>query len=677
MRASRPLGVSRTARSRNVVLGILLVLACSPVAPSAQRTARNAPRARRAILVSFDSFNEQRARETVDTSAIPAIRALLDSSACAEYARPAFPSYTAPGHASLWTGAYGDVNGISGNSQPQLPRDRHTLLDVLSGYSSDALRAEPIWISAAASGRVIVAHHPTQAPRPPGYRAIHGEPNDALRAARAHAEAALVRANVHVVNGYNSDLAPHRVITERTVRPRPAVGWQGLDRIGGGQPPLELAWKAGDDSIFALLHGRDRYTHVLVAVRRATDGAVAASAEPVEQAPFAGRELARHFSPSLRLPLRGGRVFVRVRLFALAPDASSFALYQTALHGIDANRSEVETAYTRAVEGWLGNGASRVYESGAFGPPLWEGGDGTAEARYMESLELLTRQSMLGVEWGWNEMGASLLIDYFPLIDEVEHILYGYVLPGTPHYEPALAARIQQVRQRAWMLADLRMAQLRGLVAASPQAALFVSGDHGMRVTWRTFRPNVALARAGLLALDSAGRIDLSRTRALSPNGYWVMVNSTDWKGGIVPPAEVPAVLAAAERALLEAHGVDGTRVVTRVWRAAEHDSLGMGGPVGGALYYSLAEGYYWTRDARGALTSDTEPQADHGFPSVERDMYTVLCAHGRAFAPRRIGPARTIDAAPTVAEWLGVAAPRESVGRSRLGAMRGVRGEG
>ena len=65
-------------------------------------------------------------------------------------ARPGFPSVTSPGLASLWTGAYGDVSGISANSQPMLPRDRHTLLEGTSGYLVTGLRAEPLWISAGA-----------------------------------------------------------------------------------------------------------------------------------------------------------------------------------------------------------------------------------------------------------------------------------------------------------------------------------------------------------------------------------------------------------------------------------------------------------------------------------------------------------------------------------------------
>ena len=205
-----------------------------------------------------------------------------------------------------------------------------------------------------------------------------------------------------------------------------------------------------------------------------------------------------------------------------------------------------------------------------------------------------------------------------------------------------------------------------------PSAALFVSGDHGMRATWRLFRPNAALAAAGLLTVGANGRIDLSRTKALSPNGYWVMVNRAAWKGGIVPPAEEQAVLAAAETALRGARGGDGMPIVTRLWRPADGDTLGMGGPVGGDLYYEVADGYRWTTDPRGAVSDTSSAGAGHGYPSVAPDMQTVFCAAGAAFRPHRIGQARTIDVSPTVAEWVGIRPPAQTVGRSRLPELRG-----
>jgi hypothetical protein len=647
--------------------------ACAPARRGpAAGAALAAPAERRAILVSFDALNERRALETLSSEATPNIRGLFGSAACAAYARPAFPSVTAPGHASLWTGAYGDVNGITANSQPRLPRSERSLLESVSGYSAEALRAEPVWITAAGSGRVVVGHHVTQAPAPPGYPAVDGEADGLLLAARQRAAGALARPSAHVLNGYNRLIAPDTVLSERAAPPRAAIGWRGLERLPRGVPPREIAWAAAGDSLFGLLYGRDRYTHLRVARTRDVGAGVSVAAAPTERESLGDRPLARLFSEPLEIPVEGGRVFLRVRLWELAPDGSRFLLFQPALQAVEANRPEVAAAYDAAVQGWIGNGATRLLDRGRFGPPFEQGGDGTAEARYLETAELVTRQFIRGSEWAWREVRPSLLVDYFPLGDEVDHAFYGWTARESPHWAPETAARAQAVREHAWALVDLRLGHLRGLVAADPAAALFVSGDHGMRATWRTFRPNVALAAAGLLATDAGGRIDLAWTRALSPNGYWVSVNRTAWRGGIVPPAEEAAAVAAAERALLAARDEAGRPVVTRIWRAAEHDSLGLGGPVGGDLYYETAEGFRWSGDPRGPVAGPSGADAGHGFPSVASDMWTVLCAEGAAFGPRRIGPGRTIDATPTVAEWLGIPAPADARGRSLLAALLG-----
>ncbi|HYW14514.1 MAG TPA: alkaline phosphatase family protein, partial [Longimicrobium sp.] len=192
-----------------VAAAALLASACAPPRPSAPAPAP----ARRAILVSFDALNERRVLETLPAEAVPNFRALFAGGACAEYARPAFPSVTAPGHASLWTGAYGNVNGIAANNQPPLPQDAHSLTERVSGFEYAALRAEPIWITAAAAGLSVVGHHATQAPGVPGYPPVRtGE--DALAGSRARAASALALPAARVLNGYNRELAPGRVITQ-------------------------------------------------------------------------------------------------------------------------------------------------------------------------------------------------------------------------------------------------------------------------------------------------------------------------------------------------------------------------------------------------------------------------------------------------------------------------------
>ena len=657
-------------------LALPLFTACAPAPAPGPVAAADAPAGtRRAILASFDAMSERRMLETVDPAAVPAFRALFTAGACADGARPAFPSLTSPGHASLWTGTYGDVSDVSANSQPRLPRPANDLRDWISGYSFETLHAEPIWIAAARQGVTVYGHHPTQAPGVPGYPSVDGQADPRADSLRALAREALLSPRAHVINGYNAQVSEARLLTERNAPPRAARGWRNLDRLGVTVAPREVAWQvseAGTDSLFALLYGTTRYTHVLVARTRDAAQGVTAAAAPVETAALPGRALARHFSPPLELPVAGGRVFARVRLFDVAPDAAHFALFVPELKVVEGNRPEVAAAYDAAVRGWYGNGALWMLERGVLGAPLWKGGDGTAERRYLETAELVTRQFMEGSAWAWRTVRPRLQLDYFPMVDEVDHALLGRVTPGVPGYDATLAARVQAVRERVWQMADMRMAGLRALVGEDPNAVLFVSGDHGMRATWRTFRPNVALAAAGLFTADSTGRPMLARTRALSTNGYYVVLNRRAWKHGIVAPAEEAALMAAAERALRAATGPDGQPIVTQVWRATDTDTLGLGGPTGGDLYYEVAPGYRLSADASGPVASAAEPLAGHGYPSTAPDMQTIFCATGAGVRPRRTAAARTIDAAPTVSEWLGITAPRDSRGISRLGELLG-----
>lgn len=629
------------------------------------------PIGRRAIFVAYDSFNERRVRETLDPETVPAIDRLFREASCAASARPAFPSVTSPGLASLWTGTYGDVSGISANWQPMLPRDRHTLLEGTSGYLVTGLRAEPLWISAGAAGTSVTAHHVTQAPLPPEYRALSGKRDARLEASRARAIGVLARPHVKVINGYNHRPIPDTLITEESAWPVPARGWSSTEDLRTALPLLEVAWKSGPDSLFALLLGEEKYSRMVVARVRDASRGVTVVAAPARRSPHVADSLAVHFSEALELP-RGDSppVFARFRLFALAGEGSSFTLFQPAIHVVDMNRPDVRASYTTAVRGWVGNGAGRLYESGAFGLTREQGGDGEAEAMYLESLQNVTARYIEGSTWAWRETRPTLLIDYFPLADEIDHRFLGYLEPARPGYDAGIARHYAAVRRLAWQLVDFHLANLQRLAGEEEGAAIFVSGDHGMRTSWRTFRPNVALREAGLLAIGEDSRIDLARTRALSPNGYWVSVNGTEWKGGIVAPDDRAAVIDSAERALLSVRAEDASRVVTKVWRTSEHDSLGLGGPVGGDLYYEVARGYRWDAATEGPVVGDARVTAGHGYPSTSPDMHTVLCAAGAGFQPMRGPPARTIDVAPTVAAWLGTAPPRDAKGRSVLGEL-------
>lgn len=652
--------------------------------------------ARRALLISLDAISEDRVRG-MPRDVAPNLHALLDDGACAANALPAFPSVTAPGHAAISTGAYGDINGVAANRQPRLPRDQHRLTDIDDGYRAGPLRAEPIWVTAALAGLDVAAHHFTQSPQPPGYRPVTtraadptaadpllastagaddavgaGGVADPLAGLRARAERALALPGTAVLNGYNRTFARGIVVSDSSAPTRPATGWRGLDALPAGTlPPREASWQVIDDSVHALFYGVGRYTHARVALTRDAARGVDVVAMPADTSALDTRPLARWFSEPLELTSDSGRVFLRARLFELSADGTRFVLFHPGLHLVHFNRPDVAADYHAAVAGWAGNGAYFT-RAGGLGPSLADGGDGTAEARYLETLEYVTRQFMAGTEWAW-QRGPHLLLDYFPMIDEIDHAMLGRLTPETPGHDPRLATRYALFRERAWRLVDMRVAHVMRLVERDDGAALFVTGDHGMRPHWRVLRPNVVLREAGLLSLDDDGNVDLARTRAYAPSGFWISVNHTGWRDGIVPSDSITAVVDAAERALLAARGVDGEQVVTRTWRTDDpaNAGLGMGGPVGGELYFELARGYYYSWQHAGPAASDTWPDAGHGFPPTSPDMHTVLCGWGSGLAAVRSGSARIIDAAPTVADWLGIPPPPQSVGTSRLPEWR------
>lgn len=630
--------------------------------------------AHRALVLSIDSFSESRLLGAMDSASTPTLRALFIEGACADGVRPAFPSMTVAGHASLWTGAYGDVTGVVTTNQPQLPRDRHALTELGNAFGAAVLRAEPLWITLGEAGVPVVTLHATHTPAPPGYPdVLTGAPDPGLATLRARAAPAVDRPELSLVTGYDEIFSPPLAITPRSHRPHPAGAWRNVDRLGAGSPtPLEVSWAVGraGDSLHALLFGSSsRYDAAVVAPDRDVLHGVIVRGAPTDSSWPTRRALARHFSPPLRFQVGARPASARFRLFDLAPDASDFLLFVPEIDGLAANHAELLGAYFEANPGWTGRTPQALYDAGALGTTAAKGGNGTAERRYAEAAELYTAGAIAASEWAWRARTPRLQVEYFLLLDDSDHRMFPLVDPGVPGHDSAVAAVVQEARRRIWALTDLRVARLRAMARASG-ASVFITGDHGMRAVWRTFRPNVALRDAGLLATDAEGRVDLSRTLAVAPYGGWIAINRRDWKGGIVAPGEESALLDRIEAVLRAVRGPDGVPVVTRTWRAADDDSLGLGGPVGGDLYYEVGPGYHWSTALTGPVAGPSEPRGEHGFPSVDADMKTVLCALGPEFPAHRIPEARTIDLAPTLLDYFGVRPAPTARGRSLLHAL-------
>ena len=113
----------------------------------------------KAIVLAWDGTVPTFVDELTRQGKLPNLAKLIAGGAFADDVRPGFPSKTAPGFASLMTGAPPRVTGISGNRVPREPRAEFTILDSMAGFSGAPLLAEPIWAAAQRAGKKVVISH--------------------------------------------------------------------------------------------------------------------------------------------------------------------------------------------------------------------------------------------------------------------------------------------------------------------------------------------------------------------------------------------------------------------------------------------------------------------------------------------------------------------------------------
>jgi hypothetical protein len=378
---------------------------------------------------------------------------------------------------------------------------------------------------------------------------------------------------------------------------------------------------------------------------------------PLERNPPLRRGLARHFSEPLVIDdvangLPGVAYF---RLFHLAHDGSDFLLYQTAVSELalyDGGEASPERlrALLHETGGFIRNGPQALYRTGRLGLPLWEGGDGTAERRYLEAVELVLRQFNRNSLWLWKRYTPRLLIDYTCYPDEFEHLWYGLA------------------RQEQSGTGELLQHAVRGFRAWGH--LLFVS-DHGMGIVLEEVRVNSLLRSAGLLFVDSNGAIDPVRTSVVHER-FSLRLNTTDWKGGVVSPEQHPSVLRQAEQALRELkHPDSGQPLVTIILRRpdATGSRFGIACPECGDLYFDLSPGFTATDVPAGKPVVPVRvPYGTHGFLPERPDMLGIAIGRGSRLPRGRWPVLRAIDIAPLAGDLLHIEPPRDGRGKSPLG---------
>jgi predicted AlkP superfamily phosphohydrolase/phosphomutase len=251
------------------------------------------------------------------------------------------------------------------------------------------------------------------------------------------------------------------------------------------------------------------------------------------------------------------------------------------------------------------------------------------------------------------------------------HALTGVLDPGAIDHRPDLAARVWPWLERMFTRAvEDHITAVRALF---PDATIVIVSDHGMEGSSRTVHPNVALRDAGLLALDADGQLSLAGTRAVHVwgNGGGIFINTTDRKGGIVPPGERASVKRRVAAALLAVRdpATGGAPIRAVIDTDIDGLTLGIGGDASAELYIDLAPGYDLSSafDRKDAVTRQPgSGSGDHVGGFWHRGLQAIFFAVGPGVAAgARPGLVRAVDVAPTVARLLGIPPLPRAEGRA------------
>src|SRR5688572_8276335 len=271
----------------STVLAILL--AFIPSAVSGQS-------ATRAIVLAWDGAVPGFVNEMLREGKLPNLAKLIEGGAAADDVIAGFPSKTAPGFASLITGAPPNVTGISGNRVPRAPRNQFTILESLAGFSAAPLRAESIWSAARRAGKkVVISHIPTFA----------GE----------------LAEQTMRFSGYELIAGRDGIVTNRAVQNEPTASWSNSP--ASEAPPIEIAFTIGETRFYGLLiddpaDAQNGYDSLVIATGR---DAAAIKAKLKAAPAVVGGEL--FWSSPIAIKSTGDQeAKFYFRLFDLKPDGS-------------------------------------------------------------------------------------------------------------------------------------------------------------------------------------------------------------------------------------------------------------------------------------------------------------------------------------------------------------------
>ncbi|MCE1245529.1 MAG: alkaline phosphatase family protein [Firmicutes bacterium] len=591
----------------------------------------------RAILITEDACNAELTDSLAESGKLPYLCEFRKKAARAEYVTAHFPNKTAPGHASLYCACYGNKHGITCNDVNK--GKNHTILDLESGYSSTVMMAEPVWVASAKQGMKTLLVDAMQCS--PAKTYLKSVPPGSLI----------------IVNGYNDAKSDFEVITEKQIQP--------ADIVRKSLPEHEYVmsgrFQVGDTTLYIARidnspNGKKDFSSIIISPDANVRNIDAVTLK-------AGKK-----GYSGVVPVKFGKDYAGVHFMLLSLDQSGkeFRIVKSSIHVEEINDKSPDIDYIRKTGGFCAEGSSGPYFDGSFGKTIPQGGDGTAEELYLESVDLINRQLSAKVKYCTEKYKPDFVVGYTPYPDEALHWWFGYADYKKTGFDPDKGEKLKHYLEQSFISADRYLGSV--LELASKDTYIVVASDHAMDSCNKMFYPNTILKKAGLLATDENGRIDPSRTKILYglQNGAFFLVNTTDYKNGIVPPAEKAQVVRQAVDVLSRARDPKTHEsIITGFYYPDTDESFwGIGGPRGGDLYIDVKTGYYLSSAVKPDYAKDADPMGVHVFIPSRRNMHSMFYISGPDVDKKVYKPCRIIDIVPTLMKYLKIKPPADCKGK-------------
>lgn len=361
--------------------------------------------------------------------------------------------------------------------------------------------------------------------------------------------------------------------------------------------------------------------------------------------------------PSLFKEKTGGLWRMR---FASEQSGAPDLHFLCASSGVQCNRPGIASAYLEQVGPFISSAAAYSYSNDKLGPRIFKGGNGVAERRLMQSMELMSGHFYDAIKFVLEKINPDAGFFYFNGIDLCLHLWMAYLDQSSPAYSRKVFDAIWPVVKKVFEWAD-RMAGLL-LDATGPEDLLAVVSDHGMAPIEAVFYPNQVLADAGYLAWDQEQKepvLEKSSAVYHGSNAGYVVLNLKS-RGGIIPDQDArewtQKIAAAFEPYLATA--------LEKIELPGDNPEI----PDLGEIY--LIPKYKMTlqEEVEGMVLKKEFYAGQHHYWSQAEPMKAVFYVKGRgAPAARNLGVISALEVAPLICALCGV----ESPDRARLSPLK------